>query len=204
MAALDAAGIPLAGAEGARGRSRLAFGAPLPVGMAAEREVIDVVLAERWPKWRLRDALAGRIPDGWRLIDLFDVWLGGPPLPARVVAADYRIVLANAPDTAGLTAAAAALVKADRVPRQRQKGGGTVAYDLRPLIVDVSVESGAPVVIRARTRFDPELGTGRPEEVVGALSDRLGTLLEIASVVRERLVLDEDDPAAGFDRAGGG
>ncbi|HET8785246.1 MAG TPA: DUF2344 domain-containing protein, partial [Candidatus Limnocylindrales bacterium] len=90
--ALSGAGLPLAGADGARGRSRLAFGAPLPVGMAAEHELIDVVLTERWPLWRLRGAIASRIPEGWRLIDAFDVWLGGPPLPARVVAADYRVV----------------------------------------------------------------------------------------------------------------
>ena len=167
--ALTEAGLPLAGAEGARGRSRLAFGAPLPVGMAAEHELIDVVLTERWPLWRLRDAIASGIPEGWRLIDAFDVWLGGPPLPARVVAADYRVELAGAPDAADLRAAAVDLLDADHLRRQRQKGGRSVTYDLRPLLVDVAVESGPPVVVRARTRFDPELGSGRPEEVVAAL-----------------------------------
>jgi radical SAM-linked protein len=190
--ALEGSGIPLAGVQGARGRSRLAFGAPLPAGMAAERELIDVVLTERWPLWRLRASLARRIPEGWRLIDAFDVWLGGPPLPARVIAADYRIELANVRDVSRLTAAAAGLLDAEHARRERQKGGATVAYDLRPLIVDVTVAAGPPVVVRARTRFDPELGTGRPEEVIGALSDRLGEPLEIASMVRERLVLDED------------
>ena len=43
-----------------RGRAvaaRISFGAPLPVGMAAEGELIDVVLTERWPAWRVREAL---------------------------------------------------------------------------------------------------------------------------------------------------
>ena len=33
----------------------------MPVGMAAEHELIDVVLTERWPLWRLRGAIASRI-----------------------------------------------------------------------------------------------------------------------------------------------
>jgi len=37
-------------------------------------------------------------------VDAFDVWLGGPPLAGRVVAADYRIELAGAPDAAALAA----------------------------------------------------------------------------------------------------
>jgi radical SAM-linked protein len=191
-AAIEASGLPLVGGQGQRARSRVSFGAPLPVGMAAERELIDVVLTDRWPAWRVREALAGHIPPGWRLIDVFDVWLGGPPLAGRVAAADYRIELEKAADHVALTDAATGLLSADRLPRERPKGGGTVQYDLRPLLIDVRVEAGPPLMVLTRTRFDPELGTGRPEEVVGALSDRLGAPLETRSIVRERLLLDED------------
>ena len=60
------------------------------------------------------------------------------------------------------------------------------------------MEPGPPVVLRARTRFDPVLGTGRPEEVVAALGDAVGAPLVVASIVRERLILaDELDPDAG-------
>jgi radical SAM-linked protein len=191
-AAIEASGLPLVGGEGQRARSRVSFGAPLPVGMAAERELIDVVLTERWPAWRVRDALAGHIPSGWQLIDVFDVWLGGPPLAGRVAAADYRIELEGAVDGPALARAAAAVLSADRLLRERAKGGGTVRYDLRPLVTDVRIADGPPVMVLTRTRFDPELGTGRPEEVVGALSDRLGLPLAARSIVRERLLLDED------------
>jgi hypothetical protein len=40
-----------------------------------------------------------------------------------------------------------------------------------------------------RTRIHPELGTGRPEEVVAALSDDLGSPLAIERIVRRRLLL---------------
>jgi hypothetical protein len=67
-----------------------------------------------------------------------------------------------------------------------------VEYDLRPLLIDVTIEDGPPVIVATRTRFHPELGTGRPEEIVGALGDRVGQSLEASSIVRERLVLVED------------
>jgi radical SAM-linked protein len=191
-AALEAAGLPLAYSEGARSRPKISFGAPLPVGMAAEGELIDAVLVERWPAWRVREALDGRLPPGWRLIDLFDVWLAGPPLPGRVAAADYRVTLANDPDAVAMVGASSELLAAPRLPRQRAKGETTVTYDLRPLLIDIEVEAGPPVVLRTRTRFHPELGTGRPEEIVAALADRLGEPLTAASIVRERLVLLED------------
>jgi radical SAM-linked protein len=190
--AIEAAGLPLAGSDGQRGRSRIAFGAPLPVGMTAERELMDVVLVDRWPVWRVREALIPHLPEGWRLIDVVDVWLGGPPLAGRVAAADYRIELGEVEDVVALQRAASELNDARRIPRQRLKGGVTVDYDLRPLLVEVAVDPGPPPIVRTRTRFEPELGTGRPEEVVGALADRLGAPLATRSIVRERLLLDED------------
>src|SRR5688572_12700291 len=66
-AAFESAGLPVAHTEGDRPRPRISFGAPLPAGMAAERELIDIVLVERWPGWRVREALDARLPEGWRL-----------------------------------------------------------------------------------------------------------------------------------------
>jgi hypothetical protein len=160
--------------------------------MAAHAELIDVVSTERWPAWRVREALRSTMPVGWRLVEVQDVWIAGPPLAGRVAAADYEIVLAGDPHPDLLRAAAGGLLAARQLPRQRAKGDGTVEYDLRPLLIDIAVANGPPVCVKARTRFHPELGTGRPEEVVAALSDRLGLALEIGSVVRDRLVLVED------------
>jgi radical SAM-linked protein len=196
-AAIEATGLPLARAGGPGSRPRISFGAPLPVGMAAEGELIDVVLDERWPVWRVREAIEGRLPAGWRLADVYDVWLAGPPLAGRVAAADYRISLAGDVDATALARAADDLLAARSVPRERTKGGGTVAYDLRPLLLGIGVSpasDGSPLVVRTRTRFHPELGTGRPEEVVAALGDRLGAAPMIDTIVRERLLLLEDLP----------
>ncbi len=192
VAAIEGAGLPVAWTEGARSRPRIAFGAPLPIGMAADAELIDIVLTERWPNWRLREALSDRLPAGWRLVEAQDVWLAGPPLAGRVAAADYRVVLAGNVPVVRLRAAAADLLAAPNLPRSRARGDASVEYDLRPLVIDVAIDDGPPVSICTRTRFHPELGTGRPEEVVTAIGDRLGETLEASSIVRDRLVLVED------------
>jgi len=190
--AIETAGLPLARTEGDRPRPRISFGAPLPAGMAAEGELIDVVLLERWPAWRVREELADRLPDGWRIVELVDVWLAGPPLAGRVAAADYRIEIAGPIDAGTLARAANELLDAERLPRERAKGDAIVTYDLRPLLIAIEIEAGPPVIVRTRTRFHPELGTGRPEEVLAALCDRIGSTLEAVSITRERLLLVDD------------
>lgn len=208
QAALVASGLPIARTEGARARLRVSFGAPLAASMPAEGELIDVVLTERWPRWRVREGLESCVPGGWRLVDAHEVWLAGPPLAGRVAGADYRVTVraAQVPTAdvhARLGAACAALLAAPRIPRDRAKGNATVRYDLRPLLLDIVVRhppSSAvdPIVVVARTRSHPELGSGRPEEVVAALAETAGIPLTVESVVRERLVLIEDltDPVA--------
>ena len=195
IAAVEASGLPAIPGSSDPSKPRLAFGAPLPIGMTAEGELIDLFLAERWPRWRVREALEPVVPPGWRLLDLSDVWLGGPALAAVVAAADYRITLDVTDGVAGpdVAAAASAVLAATTLPRRREKGGGSVDYDLRPLLVAVDVvEAGPSVIVRARTRFHPSLGTGRPEEVVAALADQLERPLTASNVVRERLILAEE------------
>ncbi len=190
-AALEASALPLFRPVG-RVRGRIAFGAPVPATLAVERELADIVLTEFVPTWQVREGLVGRLPDGWRVVDLYDVWLGSPALAGQVAAADYRVAVTGA-DVPALRAAAAGLLAAIELPRERPKGGSTVRYDLRPLLADIGVvEPGPPVVLRTRTRFDPALGTGRPEEVVAALGDAVGAPLAVSTIVRERLILAEE------------
>jgi radical SAM-linked protein len=193
-AALDAAlvesGLPLIHGDGRR-RSPIAFGAPLPSRMTVEHELADLYLADRVPIHEVRPRLVMALPPGFQLIDLYDVWVGEAPLAAQVVAADYRIVLGEGhPGGDALAAAARRLLVAPSLLRDRPKGAGLVQYDLRPLLIGIEIaDPGPPVCLLVRTRFHNELGTGRPEEVVAALGDVLQHPLQVASIVRERVVL---------------
>ncbi len=185
---LETSGLPAFCPPG-RAHPRVAFAAPLPDRVAAERELADIVLTELEPSWRVRAALTDRLPPGWRLVDLYDVWLGTPAIAGQVVAAVYLIELGDV-DPVAIRAGAAALVSAESLPRERIKGGTTVTYDLRPLLAAVDVvEGGPPLAVRITTRMDPELGTGRPDEVVAALGAATGLVLVSGAILRERLIL---------------
>lgn len=193
---LGDSGLPLVGLDLPAPRPRIVFAAPLPTGLTADRELLDLFLVARWAVAAVRDAVTGVLPPGHELIEVHDVWLGEPPLSGQVAAADYRATLAAGDerplDLAILDAACAEMLAAEALPRTRDKGGREVAYDLRPLLDSVAPVGVGPdglATIRIRTRFDPERGVGRPEEVVAAIAELAGRSLEIHDIVRERLVL---------------
>lgn len=188
--ALARSGLPVAGLDIEPPRPRVVMAAPLGASMRGEAELFDTWLTERLPAWRVREALAGSMAPGYRLIDIHDAWLGEPALPGRVAASVYRAELvagAAAPDA--LRRACAALLAAPTLPRARAKGDGTVRYDLRPFIeaLDVTADGTA---LRMTLRHDPERGVGRPDEVLAALSEAVGADVAAARLVRECLVLN--------------
>lgn len=192
---LALSGLPLAGLDLPVPRPRVVLGAPLPVGMPAERELADLFLVERRAVAEVRVRLAGSLPAGHELLDVYDVWLGEPPISGQVVAADYRVTLEDgaggAPLRASVAEACARFLASSALPRSRDKGGRMIPYDLRPLVSDVAVIPGhaATTDLRIRVRLDPARGFGRPEEVVAALSELAGATLLARSTVRERLHL---------------
>jgi radical SAM-linked protein len=197
--ALGLAGLPIARTLGKTPRPRLTFAAPLAVGMSGEAELADLVLTERLPIADVRSRLASHLPEGHRLVDLYDVWLGAPALAAQLASADYRVVVrrASAPELAD---ACATLMAAVSLERSRQKGDGrAVVYDLRPLLSALSVippatdgagvaPSPAETSLRMRLRQVQDGTSGRPDEVVLALGEALGRSLELGPLVRERLL----------------
>jgi hypothetical protein len=194
--AFGGCGLPVAGLDAPKPRPRFAIAAPLAATIPGEGELLDVWLVERQPAWRVREAFGAHLPAGWRLVDAYDVWLGEAALPGRVVASVYRAVFEpGSVDSPGLAEAAAALLAADSLPRERRKGDNVIAYDLRPFVDDIEVaESDGATVVRMTLRHDPEKGVGRPEELLATLGEASGMPLVPWAVVRERLVLG-DPPA---------
>ena len=192
--ALGASGLPVAGLDATPPKARFAPAAPLSATLPGEAELADVWLVERVPAWRVRERLAASLPEGYGLVDAYDVWLGAPALPGQVVASVYRATFApGAVDAGALRTAAEALLRAHALPRERQKGQATVQYDLRPFIDALEVGDDGRA-LRMTLRHDPERGIGRPEELLAALGDVLGGALEPVSLVRECLVLAPPPP----------
>lgn len=194
-AGLVASGLPIAGLDGMKPKARMAIAAPLSAAIGGEAELVDLWLTERLPRWRVREALDGRLPPGFALVDLHDVWLGEAPLPGRVAASVFRAEVSEDPDR--LRAAAAMLMDASTLPRERRRGESAVSYDLRPFLgsIEVTPAPGGRATVRMTLLHDPAKGVGRPEETLLALADALGVpSLEPRALVRERLVLAEPPP----------
>ena len=206
QATLAASGLPIAVTPGTPGRARLAIAAPLAAAASGERELADIWLVQRRAAWEVREGLAPVLPTSHRWIGAEDIWLGAAALVGQVAAADWRIVPAgdrwSDEDADRLRRGAVSLNAARSIPRVRLKGTSERRYDLRPLLGDVAIEGrdrtgpgdGPPPAILARTRFDHELGAGRPDEVVAALADASGLEITIASMKRVGLVLIADLP----------
>jgi hypothetical protein len=179
-------------------KPRVVHAAPLPTGVAGERELADILLSERMAVADVRTAIEAALPPGDVLVDLHDVWLGAPPLSGQVRAAAYRVVARGAapPDVA---AGLARLLAAASLPRVRERGSGPAAYDLRPLLADARLAApGPPATFDLVLRLDPSLGTGRPLEALAALVDPgAGGVrgLEVDSIVRLGLVLADEAPS---------
>lgn len=184
--------LPLARSETVRPRPALTFAATLPVGVAADRDLADLLLAATLPAWQVREAIAGAAPPGITIAEIFDVWLGAPAIAADVVAADYRITISGEVSPDVLRDAARSLLAAPRLDRQRVRSDRVTTYDLRPLIESIEVLDGPGTAMRVRTRFHPERGAGRPDEVVAALADVAGCPLGVAEITRERVLLTGD------------
>ena len=198
---LERGGLPLA-MEPAK--SRVVLAAQLPLGIAGEREILDVVLSTRLPIVDVRGLVRAGLPPGVQLVDLHDIWVGAPSASAVVVSADYRVQVSGVAPSA-LQLAAEALLAASSLPCERRREKKTQAFDLRPLIVSIAVTAALPpagagsvgqmALLRARLRHRPD-AVGRAEDLVAALTappaPPLDGDLRVLGVVRERLLTGDD------------
>jgi len=177
------------------------FGGEVERGLTMVDGVVLLVDSSEGPlpqtRFVLGKALEAGLPEGHRLVDLYDVSLGEPALPGMVAASVYRVILrADGPRPEAIRGAAAAMLAATTLPRQRPKGDTTVAYDLRPFLDVIAIESFPDgEALRMTLRHDPERGVGRPDEVLAELSERAGAPIPTSGLVRERIVLRERSPA---------
>jgi hypothetical protein len=188
--AIAATGLPAR--IDARGRPKLGPAVPLPVGLTALAERLDIWLDARRPHREVRAAIASHAPADHSLLDVHDVWVGAPPLAAAVVALDYRLRVGGAAP-GDLERAGREVLASPRVERPRRRADRDGTYDLRPFITDVRIESRADgPEVWMRLMADPSLGVGRPDEVVAAMGSTLRTEISIEDGVRERLWLDDE------------
>ena len=137
------AGLPLATSHGFSPRPKIALAAPLAVGVTSEAELLDVLLTERVDLAETMRSLTGELTPGLRIIELRDGPLKQASLQSMLRAACY-VVEANDPRSqVNWQAAIDQLLARTEIPWSHQRGKETKSYDLRPLILEVSLSGVA-------------------------------------------------------------
>ena len=164
--ALRRAGAPLAYSQGFNPRPKLQLAAALPLGHAAQAEMIDVWLEQDVPLPALAGRLAQVFPAGLAVHDVTVVPEDAPALQTLVRAMDYRVTVPWEGSREQLERRVADLLAAETLPLERRGK----PYDLRPLVEQLWVDSVAEdeVVLEMQLAARPG-ATGRAEAVLEAL-----------------------------------
>ncbi|MBD3220255.1 DUF2344 domain-containing protein [bacterium] len=199
--ALRRSGLPVAYSKGYHPHPLVKYGPPLPVGVAGEREVLDLALAWRPADWqrRLREAL----PEGLTLRRGVVVGSITPPsIDGRAERFDYRVTLPGTtdggPTLAATRAAVGRFLESERWPYTRHRPGkDDVEIDARALVAEDGVRVLDPEGPDQTVRLD--LSLLRPEGAGLSVHEFLAALFGAAlpeprwcAVARTR-ILGRDD-----------
>lgn len=179
------AGIAVARSRGMRPKARLSLGLPLPVGTAAENELILVELAGdeagRGPLELLR-ALRAAAPEGLAVAAVDD---GGQRPRLTPLQAEYECDVAG--EAAALERALAWFAEQSEVPVERVSPKGRKVVDLKKYVEDTWVR---PRARGARLGFSvrhAEGGAARPQEFVRLVAERAGAEPVMRDLLRRRV-----------------
>lgn len=192
---LRRAKIPLAYSEGFVPRPKLSLAAPLAVGATSEAELMDVYLTRPMSPLTMLKAITPQLPKGLEAGTVEEVPVSLPSLQSLMQAADYAVFGRTDRTETIMREAIEYLLARETLPWRHKRENETRQYDLRPLIVNLSLqlwkergEAGAEFALAMRLRADSN-GTGRPDQVIEAL----GLEGDDASIHRTGLVLQRED-----------
>jgi len=164
---LRRANLPVAYSQGFHPLPKITFASALPVGCTSECELMDVVLSEPMDPSDVMARLAPALPAGIAVTSVMQVPLDAPALQAELRWTEYLVTVETDEASEQIEQKVRAFLAAPTLPRERRGK----SYDLRPLVLSLSVEavddSSAQIVMRLLA--DANAGTGRPDEVLAAL-----------------------------------
>ena len=177
------AGLPLAYSQGFHPQPKMNIAAALPLGFSSRCEVMDMRLQRDVPLDGLSEKLQTTLPSGIRVLNVEQVEDGLPTLQTKVASAEYEVALTEPVDRSALEQRIESILSAESLPRERRGR----AYDLRPLIEDLSLTSDPSPLPTIHMRLSAREGaTGRPEEVL----DTLGIQYEETRIERTKLIFN--------------
>lgn len=191
---LTRARIPVAYSQGFNRRPRMQVAAALPLGFTSECELADIFLSEAMAPEAAREQMMARMAPGIEVVLVEEVPIKEPPLQTITQEATYRVTLLDRVETAVLQQRIGDLLAATEIIRERGHERKQKAYDLRPLILTLAIETvgddDSGTVLHMRLLLQ-HARTGRPDEVLL----ELGLDPLTARIQRTEIVLGAGVPA---------
>jgi len=178
--------LPLAYSHGFHPQPRIQFASALPVGVAGEREMLDVWLTRRIEPDIWIEPIARNLPPGFTILDLREVDLRLPAMQASLRQAIYRVCWQDIREEE-LLARVEAILARDEILRPRFKKPHKT-YDLRPRILAIESLPESPGCVRMTLQAGSQ-NNARVSEVI----DAMGLSEMPHTITRERLILDEPE-----------
>lgn len=185
---LRRAGWQLTYSQGFNPHPKLSFAAALPVGVAAEAELLEIQLDESRPLGGALEDLARQLPEGIEVLGVEEIPADAPAIQRSLMAAEYRVLCSRETQEEPVRREAERILAAGSLVRERAKEGKAKRYDLRPMIRALQVEPAADgrAAVRMELRTDAQ-GAGRPDEVLR----EMGLDPADCEITRLRLILRE-------------
>ena len=189
------AGVPIAHSEGRSPRPRISIAAALPVGVTSEGEVLDVYLDDFVEPRDFLKRLSPQMVPSIQVLTVEEASLQSPSLQSALRFSDYTVTVEAQASFDEAQQRVAQLLAQTALPWEHVRDGDRKAYDLRPLINQLSVAEArqGTVVLAMRLKTDSS-ASGRPEQVARALGFEEPPL----AVHRVRLLFEDDPTPKGI------
>ncbi len=170
--ALNRASLPLAYGQGFNRRPKFSLAAALPLGYTGEAEVADVWLVESLSPESFLQQLSPKMPPGIVVTSAVEVPLTLPSLQQQMTESIYSVHFMHQIDAADLARRVDSVKAAESLIRERTrtKTKRPQSFDLRPLILDMRVETDDDGVATLQLRLvQTATQTGKPDDVLAEL-----------------------------------
>lgn len=189
--ALRRSGLEVCYSQGFSPHILLSLASPLSVGMAGDREVMEVPMAGPIPPETFTQRLNDALPRDIRVISCHPRPDDEQAAMAQVFAAQYVFEFMD--DAQQLLAALPEYLHRESIPAVRRGKKGDVAFDLRPLVYNLFAREGKMYATLALSQE----GTAKPQILLDTLADFAGIPAPRAIMKRTGLLTRTFGPLEG-------
>ena len=162
--------IGLSYSQGKRPAPQISVAALLPQGATSSGELMDLFVEERLDPGVVKDRLEPHLPDGVALVDVEEVGMQTPSIQSQLRWAEYEVEAQTDESRTAVQDRIDRLLNSKTWPAELKREAKVREYDLRPLVIDVRIESMREgcVGLEMSLRAEQER-TARADQVVLAL-----------------------------------